>query len=136
MNHRRCFSTKTFNIQPRQSKYLCYLFRPVIRPFEVNGTPGKTATESSQYDIIALFKFAFPFIETHGNGTVSGIAIALDIDHHLFFFKTHASSRCVNNTKVGLMWNQPGNIIGSEVIFFMISTETSAILETANLNTA
>ena len=89
-----------------------------MSPFDPGSAPGEAAAEGGEDEVIAFIQLLFPVPETEGDGSGGGIAIPLDIDHDLFVGEAHAVGGCVNDTLVGLMGDQPADIVRGEVVAF------------------
>src|SRR5688572_19165611 len=95
-----------------------WLIVSIVGPFEIDGTPCKSTTESRYDQVIAFSQPAFPFTQAKWDGTIGGVAEMIDIDHYFLSSHTHALRSCINDAQVGLVRHQPMYVISSEVIAF------------------
>ena len=112
-----CVSLKLNDIK---SSYLQAksLFLSIIAPLHVNSSPCKSCAKSGKDNVISLLQFIFKVPDTQGKGSRTGIAVVLDINHHLFMRNFQPMSYRINNTKVCLMRNNPINSIFIQSIAF------------------
>src|SRR5689334_19400931 len=90
----------------------------IICPFYPNGTPGKATTKSSENNIVTLLQSLLPLPQAKWNSCSSGVSIFLNVDHYLVFRQAHAICSRIDDAQIGLMGDQPRDIIRRKIITF------------------
>ena len=107
------------------------------KPTSHRSRPRITAAESRQNQVVALAQLFLVIVKTRRNRRGGRVAVAVDVDHALLMFESHAARRGVDDAQVGLMGHQITHIRrGKSVALRDLDRLTSAIFETAALNTA
>src|SRR5579859_1796719 len=93
-------------------------FTAVVSPLYVNRAPGEASAKCSDDEVVTLPQLLFVIPQQKGNRSARGVAVTLNVHHHLVFRYAHPACRGIDNPFVGLVRDQPGNGIGGKIISF------------------
>ena len=79
----------------------------VSAPDEIHCTPSESGAESGENHLVALLELVLVFVEADGYAGGAGVAIVLNVDEHLLRGNAQTAAYSLDDSKVGLMRNEP-----------------------------
>ena len=88
----------------------------VVAPLHVSRTPSEAGAESREDDVVTLLKLLLVVPEGERKCAGRGVAVALNVEHHLVHREIEARSHGFDDAHVGLVGQNPGDVVAVQSV--------------------